>query len=145
MATLNATKANYPANKGDYAGEYCIHTSYSSNTTVSAGDVVYACRLPVGVKVTRVLFTPGVAAGVTAVSKVGTSASAEAFITSAIHSAGTTVEANASYAHGFRISASDGAAVRYEPVMVQGLTVFSAGRWFDLTIYYVNDDDPNAG
>lgn len=143
MATLYATKGKI-CNKGDYAGEYVIHTSYSSNTTVSAGDVCVLARIPFGVKITDVVLLPGVAAGTTAVSKIGTSASPDLFITSAIHTAATKY-AIADSALFYRFSASDGVAVRYDEIRAAGLTVFSAGRWFDVRITYVEDDDPQPG
>lgn len=140
MASLSATYANV-ANKGDFHGENCLYTSYSSNTTVSAGDVVYAGRLPSGVMVTEVVLIPGAAAGGAGVFKVGVSSSADVFIASATASAGLAVKATKAGAIGYVFSASDAAVVRYENIIVTPASGVTAGRWFDLIVKYVNRNE----
>ena len=140
MASLSATYANV-ANKGDYAGEHCLYTSYSSNTTVSAGDVVYAGRLPSGVMVTEVVLIPGAAAGGSGVFKVGTTSNDDAFFLSATASATLAVKASVAGAIGYVCSVSDAATVRYEYITVTPASGVTAGRWFDLIVKYVNRND----
>jgi hypothetical protein len=136
MATRYATMANV-ANKGDFQGENVILTSYSSNTTLSVGDIVIACRLPSGVQVTEVVMYPG-AAGPNGVYQVGTSASVEQFLTSATMSTALAVKASKASSIGYVFSASDAAVVQYENVVVTPRSGVTAGRWFDLVVKYVN-------
>lgn len=139
MATLKTAQSTI-ANKGDYTGEHVLRTHYSSNTTVSAGDVVYCGRLPSGVIVTGVVIIPG-AACANGILKVGVSSSADVFIASATASAGLALTASKAGAIGYVFSASDAATIRYENIIVTPTAGVTAGRWFDLIVKYVNNDN----
>lgn len=137
MATFYANKGKV-ANLGDYHGENAVWSSYSSTATLSSGDVVVACRLPAFCKVTDVVLIPGAAAGGSGVFQVGTSASAEQFLTSATMSANLAVVASKASALGYQFSASDAATIRYEEVIVTPRSGVTAGRWFDILVRYVH-------
>lgn len=121
--------------KGLHSGVNRVIARISLSATTSAGDVIRFAKLPHGAQITDVVMLNG-SAFVAGILKVGTSASNDAFFSSATFSTLTRKHLGSA----FKISLSDGAIQRYDYATLIPAAALTVGYQMDVVIDYVFDD-----
>lgn len=143
MATLKlgAGRDNTPVRQV-HEGNTIVISRISLSVSWSVGDVAIVGKLPVGAKVLDVTFLAGTALGAANASKLGTSASAEAFLTSATYTSVHRTTITSSLGSRSEVSLSDDAIPRFQAVVFGSLagTGLSVGYIGDVILNYTVED-----
>lgn len=121
--------------KALHAGVTRLICRVSLSATTSVGDVLRIAKLPHGAQVTDVVIIPR-GAFAAKILGIGTSASPDAFFSSATFS----VLTRAALGSTFKVSLSDDAIQRYDYVTIKQSAIMTVGHQMDVVLDYVFDD-----